>query len=129
VARLTDDGRGPAKGWVRSGGLWRSRRGANHRRWWLEVGWSRAQAIGLAYDACSSLLTAVESNQGAPGASWEVSDVVGARNWRIAHRVTRSTRGDGRPKSGDVALASPVRQCLDSSLGKLHSLSGKPSRG
>jgi hypothetical protein len=87
------------------------------------------QAVGLAGDACSGLLTAVESNQGARGASWEVSVDVGARNWRMAHCVTRSTRGGGRPKSDDVALASPVRQCLDSSLGKLHRLSGKPSRG
>jgi hypothetical protein len=29
VARLTGDGRGPAKGRARSGGLWRSRRGAD----------------------------------------------------------------------------------------------------
>jgi hypothetical protein len=47
------------------------------------VGWPRAQAVGLA-----DLLTAVGSNQNARGASWEVSDAVGARNWRIAHRVT-----------------------------------------
>jgi hypothetical protein len=129
VVWLTGDGRGPVKGRVRSGGLWRSRRGVDRWRWWPEVGWPCAQAVGLAGGACSGLLTAVESNQGAPGASWEVSDAVGARNWRIAHRVTRSTRGDGRPKSGVVALTSPVRQCLGSSLGKLHSLLGKPSRG
>jgi hypothetical protein len=54
---------------------------------------------------------------------------VGARNWRVAHRVTRSTRGGGRPKSGEVVLASPVRQCHSSNSGKLHRLSGKPSRG
>jgi hypothetical protein len=93
------------------------------------VGWPRAQVVGLAGGACSGLLTAVESNQSARGASCEVRDAVGARNWRIAHRVTRSTRGGGRPKSDDVALASLVRQCLGSSLEKLHSLSGKPSRG
>jgi hypothetical protein len=92
------------------------------------MGSPRAQAVGLAGGACSGLLMAVESNQSAWGA-WEVSDVVGERNWRIAHRVTWSTRGGGRPKSGDVALASPVRQCLSSSLEKLHSLSRKPSRG
>jgi hypothetical protein len=81
--------------------------------------------VGLAGGACSGLLTAVELNQSAWGASWEVNDAVGARNWRMAHSVIRSTRGGGWSKSGEVALASPVRQCLGSSLGKLHSLSGK----
>jgi hypothetical protein len=93
------------------------------------VGWPRAQAVGLTGGACSGLLTAVELNQSARGASWEVSDAVGTRNWRMAHRVVRYTRGGGWPKSGDVALASPAKQCLGSSLGKLHSLSGKSSRG
>ena len=41
----------------------------------------------------------------------------------MAHRVTWSTRGGGRPKSVEVVLASPVRQCLNSSLGKLLRLS------
>jgi hypothetical protein len=45
----------------------------------------------------------------------------------MTHRVTRSTRGGGRPKSGEVVLASPVRQCLGSSLGKILRLSGKSS--
>jgi hypothetical protein len=54
---------------------------------------------------------------------------VGARNWRVAHRVTWSTCGGGRSKSGEVALASPVRQCSGSTSRKLHCLSGKPSRG
>jgi hypothetical protein len=93
------------------------------------VGWPRAQAVGLTGGACCGLLTVVESNQSARGASWEVSDAVGARNWRMAHCVTRSTRDGGRPKSGGVALASPVRQCLGSSLENLPNLSGKPSRG
>jgi hypothetical protein len=93
------------------------------------VGWPCAQAVRLVGGACSGLLTAVESNQSARGASWEVGDAVGARNWRMAYRVVRSTRGGGWSKSGEVVLASPVRQCLGSSLGKLHGLSGKPSRG
>jgi hypothetical protein len=63
------------------------------------------------------------------GSFMEVSDAVGARNWRMAHRVIRSTRGGRWLKSGDVVLASLVRQCLGSSLGKLHILSRKPSRG
>jgi hypothetical protein len=58
----------------------------------------------------------------------KVSGDVGARNREKSHRVTRSTRGGGRPKSGEVVLASPLRQCLGSSLGKLLRLSGKPSR-
>jgi hypothetical protein len=33
MARLIGDGRGPAKGRARSGGPWRSRRGAGHRQW------------------------------------------------------------------------------------------------
>jgi hypothetical protein len=53
----------------------------------------------------------------------EVSGDVGARNWTMTHRVTRSTRVGGRPKSAEVVLASPVRQCLNSSLGKLLRLS------
>jgi uncharacterized membrane protein (UPF0136 family) len=93
------------------------------------VGWPRAQAVRLVGGACSGLLTVVESNQSARGASWEVNDAVGARNLRMANQVIRFTRGGGRSKFGEVALASPVRQCLGSSLGKLHSLSGKPSMG
>jgi hypothetical protein len=73
------------------------------------VGWPRAQAVGLAGGACSGLLMAVELNPSAQGASWEVSDVVGARNWRIAHHVIWSTRGDGRLKSGDGDLVPPAK--------------------
>jgi hypothetical protein len=47
----------------------------------------------------------------------------------MVHLVARSTCGGGRLKSGEVALASTARQSLGSSLGKLHSLLGKPSRG
>jgi hypothetical protein len=59
----------------------------------------------------------------------KVSGDVGARNRKKTHRVTRSTRSGGRPKSSEVELASPVMQCLGSSLGKLLRLSRKPSRG
>jgi hypothetical protein len=59
----------------------------------------------------------------------KVSGDVGARNLRVAHRVTQSTRGGGRPKSSGVMLASPMSLCLGSSLGKLLRLLGKPSRG
>jgi hypothetical protein len=47
----------------------------------------------------------------------------------MTHRIARSTRGGGRPKSGEGDSAPLVRQCLGSSLEKLHSLSGKLSRG
>jgi hypothetical protein len=50
-------------------------------------------------------------------------------NFRMAHLVARSTRGDGRPKSGQVALAVPVGQGLVSGLEKLHGLLGKLSKG
>jgi hypothetical protein len=54
---------------------------------------------------------------------------VGARNWTKTHWLARSTRGGGRPKSGEGEIASPVRQCLGSSLEKLHGFTGKRSRG
>jgi hypothetical protein len=63
------------------------------------------------------------------GASREVREVVGASNWKMVYLVAQSTCGGGRPKSDEVALASPARQGLGSSLGKLHSLSGKSSKG
>jgi hypothetical protein len=47
----------------------------------------------------------------------------------MVHLVARSTSGGGWLMSGEGDTASPVRQCLGSSLGKLHNLSGKPSRG
>jgi hypothetical protein len=47
----------------------------------------------------------------------------------MAHLVAQSTRGSGRPKSDEVALAVPAGQGLGSSLEKLHALSGKLSKG
>jgi hypothetical protein len=47
----------------------------------------------------------------------------------MAHRIARSTRGGGRPKSGDDDLAVPVRQGFDHCLEKLHGSSGKLSKG
>jgi hypothetical protein len=47
----------------------------------------------------------------------------------MAHRIARSTRGCGRPKSDDDDLAVPVRQGLNSCLEKLHGSSGKLSKG
>jgi hypothetical protein len=45
----------------------------------------------------------------------------------MVHLIARSTRGGGRPKSCEGDPASLVRQCLGSSLGKLHNLSEKLS--
>jgi hypothetical protein len=39
----------------------------------------------------------------------------------MAHRIARSTRGRGRPKSNEDDLGFPVRSCLVRALGKLHS--------
>jgi hypothetical protein len=47
----------------------------------------------------------------------------------MAHWIALPTRGSGRPKSGEGESASPVRQCLGSSLEKLHGFMGKRSRG
>jgi hypothetical protein len=46
----------------------------------------------------------------------------------MAHRISVPTRGGGRPKSGVGESASPLRQCLGSSLEKLHGFTGKWSR-
>jgi hypothetical protein len=43
----------------------------------------------------------------------------------MAHRIARSTRGCGRPKSGEGDPGSPVRFCRVRGLGKLHGLLAK----
>jgi hypothetical protein len=53
-------------------------------------------------------------------ASPEIKEDVCARNLRMAHRIARSTRGRGRPKSGEDDLGSPVRFCRVRELGKFH---------
>jgi hypothetical protein len=45
---------------------------------------------------------------------------VGARNWTKTHWLALSTRGGGRPKSGEVDLGLPVKSGLVRGLGKLH---------
>ena len=47
----------------------------------------------------------------------------------MTQRIVLPTCGDERPKSGEGESASPVRQCLGSSLEKLHGFTGKQSRG
>jgi hypothetical protein len=44
----------------------------------------------------------------------------GARNWTKTHWLARSTRGSGRPKSGEVDLGPTVKSGLVRGLGKLH---------
>jgi hypothetical protein len=45
-----------------------------------------------------------------------------ARNWAKTHWIARSTRGGGRPKSGEVDLGPPVKSGRVRGLGKLHGL-------
>jgi hypothetical protein len=47
---------------------------------------------------------------------------VGARNLKIAYQNARSTRGGGRPKSGEGNLGPPVKFYWVRGLGKLHGL-------
>jgi hypothetical protein len=47
----------------------------------------------------------------------------------MAYQMARFTRGGGRVKSNEGDSVSPVRQCLGSSLEKLHRVSGKLSKG
>jgi hypothetical protein len=47
----------------------------------------------------------------------------------MVHLIARSLCGAGRPKSGDGDLTVPVRHGLNPCLEKLHSFSGKLSRG
>jgi hypothetical protein len=57
----------------------------------------------------SGLLTAVEFNPRAQGASRGAKDATRARNQRKTHRGARSTYAGGRVKSGEVNLVSPAR--------------------
>ena len=45
-----------------------------------------------------------------------------ARNWTETHRLALSTRGGGRPKSGEVDLGPPVKSGRVRGLGELHGL-------
>jgi hypothetical protein len=76
-----------------------------------------------------SLYTTVEFDPVSWEASQKVSEVMGARNLGMAHIVVRSTCGGVRAKSGEVDLTVSVGQGLGSSLGRLHVLSGKLSKG
>jgi hypothetical protein len=54
---------------------------------------------------------------------------VGARNLKMAYWRARSTRGGGRPKSGEDDLGLPVKFCRVRGLGKLHRLMAKLTEG
>jgi hypothetical protein len=54
---------------------------------------------------------------------------VGARNLKMAHQKAWSTRGGGRPKSGEGDLELPVKFCWVRGLGKLHGLMVKLIEG
>jgi hypothetical protein len=60
----------------------------------------------------SGLLTAVEFNPMAQGASRGAKDATRARNRRKTHRGARSTYVGGRVKSGEVDPVSPARYSL-----------------
>jgi hypothetical protein len=62
-------------------------------------------------------------------ASPEIKEDVCARNLGMAHRIAQSTRGRGRPKSGEDDLGSPVRFCRVQELGKLHGPLAKLTEG
>jgi hypothetical protein len=47
----------------------------------------------------------------------------------MAKRIARSTRGRGRPKSGEDDLGSPVRFCWVRGLGELHGPLAKLTEG
>jgi hypothetical protein len=64
---------------------------------------------GLVGDVCSGLLTVVEFNPRAQGASHGAKETTRARNRRKAHRGARSTYAGDRVKSGDVNPVSPAR--------------------
>jgi hypothetical protein len=109
AARLTGGEGGPAKGGVSSRRSWRSRWGTARRRWWPESVGPRAQAGRLIGGVCSGLLTAVEFNPRAQGASRGAKESTRARNRRKTHRGARSTYAGGRVKSDDVDLVSLTR--------------------
>jgi hypothetical protein len=54
------------------------------------------------------------------GGSPEIKEGMHARNLRMAHRIARSTRNRGRPKSGKGDPGSPVKFRWVRGLGKLH---------
>ena len=78
---------------------------------WSELAGPRAQAGELVGGEESGLSRAKLTNQTGQRASPGIKEGVRARNSRMAHRRARSTRGGGRPKSGEGDLGLPVKFC------------------
>jgi hypothetical protein len=70
---------------------------------------ARLTGGGLVGGVCTGLLTAVQFNLRAQGASRGAKETTRARNRRKTHRGARSTYAGGRVKSDDVDLVSPTR--------------------
>jgi hypothetical protein len=61
----------------------------------------------------------------AQGALPEIKEGKRTRDLRMAHRIAQSTRGHGRPMSGEDDLGSSVKFYQVRGLGKLHRLLAK----
>jgi hypothetical protein len=75
------------------------------------------------------VLTAQQVNQTGHRALMGAREDVGARNLKMAYQRARSTRGGGRPKSGEGDLGLPVKLCRVRGFGKLHGLMAKLTEG
>jgi hypothetical protein len=129
AARLTGGERGPARGGVGCGRLWRSQRGKTPQRWWPELVGPRAQAGELVGGECFGLTTAIPVNPMARRAPRGDVETMRAVNWKMAQRLTQSTCAGGAPNSGEHDCAIPVAGVRGSSSNKLHGLLGDLSRG
>jgi hypothetical protein len=56
------------------------------------------------------------------GGPRDAREVMSESNWVETHWIARSTRGGGRPKSGEVDLGPPVKSGRVRGLGELHRL-------
>jgi hypothetical protein len=99
------------------------------RRGWSESAGPRAQAEVLVGGEEFGLVTAQQFNQTGQRASLGAREDVGARNLKMAYRRARSTRSDGRPKSGEGDLGLSVKFCRVRGLRKLHGLMAKLTEG
>jgi hypothetical protein len=93
------------------------------------VGWSSRAGWGAHWRRV------IRPNHGGIAQSSELGSFTGSQGGCWRKEFVNGSPGSpvyvwcGRPKSGEVALAAPVGQGLDSSLEKLHGLSGKLSKG
>jgi hypothetical protein len=81
------------------------------RRGWSESAGPRAQAGELVSGEVSGLSRAKLTNQTGQRASLGAREDMVARNLTMAYWRARSTRGGGRPKSGEGDLGLPVKFC------------------